>query len=179
MLDDLFVARDRDLIKRIPIPLQTTTDSWYWILDDKGEYTVRSCYRFLKGECRDDHSKLWKKIWALKLPNKVVNLIWRLCRGVLPTNAALVAKLVNIAPNCQWCRSHVETDTHITFLCNFAKTVWCMVGMDHVVSCLPNETPTAIFERLFEQSSKEQCTEVAMLCWEHMESSKQMGMGQS
>lgn len=46
LLEDLFVARDRDLIKRIPLSVQVTNDSWYWLYDEKGEYTVRSCYRF-------------------------------------------------------------------------------------------------------------------------------------
>lgn len=83
----------------------------------------------------------------------------------MPTNAALVSKFVNIAPDCPWCHNHVENDIHVMFLCNFAKTVWRMVGLDQLVSCFQNETPIDIFERVFEQGTKDQCTEVAMLCW--------------
>lgn len=75
LIDDLFDARESALIQCIPLSMHGNIDSWYWLLDEKGVFTVRSCYRSLQGECSDDHSKLWKKIWAMKLPNKVTNLV--------------------------------------------------------------------------------------------------------
>ena len=63
LLNDLFCDRDVDLITRIPIPLRDTRDSWYWLLVEKGEFTVRSSYRWLHGECTDSYTALWKKLW--------------------------------------------------------------------------------------------------------------------
>ncbi|WOG91125.1 hypothetical protein DCAR_0310373 [Daucus carota subsp. sativus] len=43
VLNDLCNDRDKRLIKQIPIPIRSRSDSWYWILDDKGEFSVKSC----------------------------------------------------------------------------------------------------------------------------------------
>lgn len=49
VLDDLFNDRDRQLIRRIPIPGRSRSDSWFWMLDNKGQFTVRSVYKQLQG----------------------------------------------------------------------------------------------------------------------------------
>lgn len=54
VLHDIFQSRDVGLIKQIPIPLRDTTDTWSWILDEKGEFTVKSGYRWLQGEFEDE-----------------------------------------------------------------------------------------------------------------------------
>ena len=40
LLYDVFCSRDAELIRRIPIPMVNKADSWYWMLDDKGVFTV-------------------------------------------------------------------------------------------------------------------------------------------
>ena len=55
LIDDLFDARDSALIKHIPLSMHVNIDSWYWLLDEKGDFTVRNFYRGLQGECSDDH----------------------------------------------------------------------------------------------------------------------------
>lgn len=81
----------------------------------------------------------------MKLPSKVTNLVWRLCKGCLQTNAALVMKYVNIeAASCPWCHREAETSVHVIFLCDFAKTVWLTVGMAQLVNCFAYETSSAV-----------------------------------
>ena len=101
----------------------------------------------------------------MKLLSKVTNLVWRLCKGCLPTNAALVMKYVNIEVGCPWCHREAETGIHVMFLCDFAKIVWLIVGMAKLANCFPYETPSAVLERVLEQGTKEQCVEIGMLCW--------------
>lgn len=43
---------------------------------------------------------LWKRIWSLQLPGKMLNFIWRACSNVLPTAVALQSKRVNVT---SWC----------------------------------------------------------------------------
>lgn len=92
VIPDLFNDQDAKLILQIPIPLHDKEDSWYWVLDDKGLFTVKSCYRKFQGEypCVD-------RIWNLKLPWKMINFLWRACSNVLPTAMALQSKRVNIS----------------------------------------------------------------------------------
>lgn len=50
VLKDIFNDRDTDLIKSIPISKNVQQDSWFWILEQSGLFTVKSCYRRLIGE---------------------------------------------------------------------------------------------------------------------------------
>ena len=68
LVSDLFKARDRDLILRIPLSINTIKESWYWVYDEKGNFSVKSYYRALQGELSTQNSGIWRKIWALKVP---------------------------------------------------------------------------------------------------------------
>lgn len=47
MLNDLCNERDRALVYQVPIPMRSKNDSWFWLPESKGEFSVRSCYRLL------------------------------------------------------------------------------------------------------------------------------------
>lgn len=50
IIQDVFQDRDAELVKRIPLQLSDATDSWFWILDEKGDYKIKSGYRWLQWE---------------------------------------------------------------------------------------------------------------------------------
>lgn len=47
VLCDICNERDVELLKRVPVPMNERMDSWFWLLEDSGKFTVRSCYRVL------------------------------------------------------------------------------------------------------------------------------------
>lgn len=49
VLNDICEKRDVELIKRIPLPMADRVDSWFWLLEEGGKFTVRSVYRWLQG----------------------------------------------------------------------------------------------------------------------------------
>lgn len=165
VLQDIFETRDIDLIQRIPLPLEDRNDSWFWLLDDKGEFTVRSCYRWLQGEFQGAGSSIWKKIWELNLPSKVIHFLWRVCKGCLPTCYALMLRYVNIDAICPWCHSQVESDIHVLFTCGFAKTVWVTAGLNTIIQESLTDTVVEVIAAIFARSNKEQCVQIVMLCW--------------
>ncbi|KAL8117164.1 hypothetical protein AgCh_015174 [Apium graveolens] len=71
ILNDLFNERDIDLIEQIPIPIHSRPDSWYWLLDDKGLFTVKSCYISIRGEHLNTEGGFVKFLWKLKFPGKI------------------------------------------------------------------------------------------------------------
>lgn len=73
ILSDICNAIDIDLIKKIPVPMCRREDSWFWILEDNGMFTVRSCCKQLQGDCLAVKSSFWKHLWALKFPGKVIH----------------------------------------------------------------------------------------------------------
>ena len=165
ILNDICNDRDAQLILQIPLVNEDRNDSWLWLLDDKGNFTVKSCYRKLVGEYNVADAWFWKKLWALEVPGKVGHFIWRVCRTCLPTAAALTDKRVNIDNKCTWCRMYIENAKHVLFECSFAKQVWEESGLENHVQVLPNETMVEVFKRLLTTATKEQNVLVVMLCW--------------
>lgn len=89
MLNDLFNERDRALIEQIPIHSRSRPDSWYWPLDDKDVFTVKSFYRSIREECTNTGGGFWKQLWSIQLHGKIVNVLWRACKNVIPTASEL------------------------------------------------------------------------------------------
>ena len=161
MLNDLFNDRDVQLIQNIPLPSRETRDTWLWLFDGNGEFTVRSCYSKLVGECSTLDAEFWKKLWSLELPGKVSFFFWRTCRFCLPTNTALIDKRVNVDGTCSWCRTENETAKHILFECQFAREVWEASGR-------PNGLKLCQKSRFW--TTLKDCSQVVqrnnVLCWQ-------------
>lgn len=165
VIRDICNDRDFDLIKHIPLPYEKKEDSWFWIRDEKGLFTVRSCYRWLTGEIVSNYKWFWNRLWSLKIPGKVGNFLWRVCRGCLPTVAALVMKHVGVSAVCPWCRNGPETDGHVLFGCDFAKTVWQNSECKHLVQYAPEETAFDVLRRSFAVCIRDECVLIGMICW--------------
>ncbi|XP_074352774.1 uncharacterized protein LOC141691923 [Apium graveolens] len=121
ILEDLFNSRDVRLLKNVPLSIRDINDSWLWLFDEKDQFTVKSCYRKLVGECDTFNAVFWRKIWDLTLPGKVGFFLWRTCRACLPAARALVNKGVNIDDKCGWCQVEKEDEMHVLFECQFAR----------------------------------------------------------
>lgn len=129
MLRDICNERDRNLIKKVTIPRREEKDNWFWLLDEKGCFTVRSCYRVLQWEIDAPYAKVWRRIWNLKLLNKVIHFIWRACSLCFPTTSRLAMKRVQIDLLYPWCRLYPETDKHVLFECEIAAATWVELGL--------------------------------------------------
>lgn len=101
----------------------------------------------------------------MKLPGKVLNLMWRACRSCLPTDAALATKGVQINTMCSWCHMYAEDDIHVLFQCYFAREVWEMARLISLVTVWPSDTVLNVMRRIFQTGSKDQILMVGLLCW--------------
>jgi len=93
----------QDILKT-PLFSQVPEDQLIWNLEKNGHYSVRSAYRLCM-EVIADNSFLHcpgnsSSIWKLKVPPKVRNMLWRICRECLPTRAQLLDKGVNCPSTC-------------------------------------------------------------------------------
>ncbi|KAL8110377.1 hypothetical protein AgCh_026191 [Apium graveolens] len=77
ILRDLCNDRDKNLIKQIPIPTRSCDDSWLWLLEEKGMFTVKSCYQSLQGEVESTETVFWKKLWSLNLPEDAMHILFQ------------------------------------------------------------------------------------------------------
>ncbi|XP_031097220.1 uncharacterized protein LOC116001487 [Ipomoea triloba] len=125
ILTDIFEPRDVNLIKRVPIS-PGYIDSWYWIDDIRGIYSVKSGYRRIRGSVTPLISGFdrWNNLLKLKIPPKWKTFIWRALTNTLPTTSNLIQRRLDIDPLCPLCASHVEDVSHVFLCCDFAVVTW-------------------------------------------------------
>ena len=71
----------------------------------------------------------WNLIWKLKMPPKVKNFVWRMCRGCFPTCARLSSRGVACPIDCVVCDSNYEDIIHVLVECPKVVQAWRNVNM--------------------------------------------------
>jgi hypothetical protein len=121
---------DQDTVHEIlktPLIRQVKEDKLIWRAEKNGHYSVKSAYRLCMENIADNshlhRSGDWANIWKLKVPPKVKNLLWRICRECLPTRARLLDKGVNCTSLCVMCEESYEDVSHVLFDCPRARKI--------------------------------------------------------
>ncbi|XP_024640669.1 uncharacterized protein [Medicago truncatula] len=141
-------------IIRTPIFHQVEEDALIWKAEKNGHYSVK---RQAVGIAFGDS----------KVPLKVNNFLWRVCRDCLPTQARLLDKGVNCTYLCGLCEECYEDTTHVLFDCPKARNVWLNCSMvDKVSSVMLNHNTAAeIILALLKELTKEKFEQFAMNLW--------------
>lgn len=129
-LRQFLCEEDVEVISSLPISRQAP-DSWIWHYDKKGKYTVKSGYKFSMLYGQESPSSLfqieekwWKKLWKLRIPNKIKHFVWCSFHNSIPTMANLWRHHVPVQGLCVLCQASSETTEHALFHCKRAKHVW-------------------------------------------------------
>lgn len=61
LIASLFNHTDRDLILSIPLPETPSNDKIIWLHEEKGNYSVWSCYKLLRGILHQDQVPFWTR----------------------------------------------------------------------------------------------------------------------
>lgn len=165
ILRDIFDERDISWIRRIPLSVNVQQDSWFWLLEQTGLFTVKSCNMKLVGEQTGSQTQFWKKLWSLDLPGKVINFMWRACRAVIPTAIALAEKRVQIDTKCSWCILADESIEHVLFGCSFVKEICLRVGIQEESIQRDQGSVKEIFSSLFSTCPREKLSWIIIICW--------------
>ncbi|KAK2446457.1 hypothetical protein QL285_017265 [Trifolium repens] len=96
----------------------------------------------------------WNGIWKAQASHKARHLLWRLCRGCLPTRSRLIQRQVECTLNCLVCDEETEDELHIFFNCTVARDSWCAAGLSSVLHNNMYQQATAA-DRIFALSSNE------------------------
>lgn len=93
--------------------------------------------------------EFWNDVWSIKVPPKIKNFVWRVCRNILPTKTKLFDRKITSSYSCTWCLNEPETVDHVLWHCEFAQKVWnaCPIAfpsldveglslMDFLATCL-------------------------------------------
>ncbi|GAU30606.1 hypothetical protein TSUD_62260 [Trifolium subterraneum] len=109
----------------------------------------------------------WNGIWKAEAPHKARHLLWRLCRGCLPTRSRLLDRRVECTLNCPVCDEEIEDELHIFFRCAVARDSWSAAGLSSVLHNATYQQTNAM-DRIFAICSNESCDtvgRVTMLLW--------------
>ncbi|KAL6210288.1 hypothetical protein ACLB2K_015521 [Fragaria x ananassa] len=133
---ELFTEEEAAMILRIPLSVRRVHDRLAWHFDKHGMYRVKSGYHVARTtDCiawsasSSDNTgrarrKYWSKVWKAQVPPKVRGFIWRLCRDIVPTRAALHKKFHVSDMTCVFCNKGVETGLHLFRDCSVACIFW-------------------------------------------------------
>lgn len=67
LIEDMFNTRDKELILSIPLGDSAAEDSWYWVREPAGAYTVKSAYKYIQVESVEVRGFLdWSRMTLMK-----------------------------------------------------------------------------------------------------------------
>jgi ribonuclease HI len=116
------------------VAFHSLPDKIIWPHSTTGEYQVKQAYQLLHQSAFPPHShnggshNIWKHLWKIPLPHKILTFTWKLLQNALPIKTELVKRGIQCDPKCQLCHSENESSTHLFMQCHFARAVW--LGVD-------------------------------------------------
>ncbi|PNX82760.1 ribonuclease H, partial [Trifolium pratense] len=163
-----------DVVERIlatPLVGSVREDKVVWEEERNECYSVKSGYKLsMRYIIRSDKYHVagnLNGIWKAQAPHKERHLLWRLCKGCLPTRCRLLQRRVECTLNYPVCDEEFEDELDVFFNCTVARASWCATDLSSV---LHNNTyqQTATMDRIFALCSNENSDtvgRVAMLLW--------------
>ncbi|KAK8584395.1 hypothetical protein V6N12_068639 [Hibiscus sabdariffa] len=114
-----------DRIAAYPTPkAQYGSDVPGWRWDDKQIFSVRSAYAFLKRDDGNHRHRHWRRIWSLKVPQRVRVFMWLTVHGKHMSNAERVRRHLATSAECPICHDGEEDLDHILRSCPTACELW-------------------------------------------------------
>uniref|UniRef100_A0A803PM53 Reverse transcriptase domain-containing protein n=1 Tax=Cannabis sativa TaxID=3483 RepID=A0A803PM53_CANSA len=125
MVRQWFREEDARRILNISLPRVLTNDSWLWLPEPSGNFSVSSAYKLLKNIGSGvEGDKKWRLLWGSKIHNRLKMLWCRILSNCLPTRERLGMSIPLPDLRCPICSSSTESSLHLFWECNFAKAVW-------------------------------------------------------
>jgi hypothetical protein len=95
-IESLFPMNIANRIMETPLLSVVEEDKIVWLDNNDGNYSVRSGYKMLmhvSGRSRTvTDNEAWQCLWKIKAPPKAKHLLWRICKGCLPTRMRLITR---------------------------------------------------------------------------------------
>ncbi|GAU48559.1 hypothetical protein TSUD_182070 [Trifolium subterraneum] len=170
-IQNLFIGLVVKEIIATPLISSVKEDKMVWEEERNGCYSVKFGYN-LAMRCIFHSNKHhvdgnWNDIWKAQSPHKTRHLLWRLCRGCLPTRVRLTQRYVDCELNCPVCDDEVEDAIHMFFGCVATRECWMAAGLSQLLENLSYQDGT-VEKRVFKMCRNEDNAmigRVASLFW--------------
>lgn len=136
-------------------------------------FSVKSCYWLARlGHIRtwqlhhgERELEVWRRVWSIPGPPKMVHFIWRACEGSLGVQERLFHRHIRDSPNCPICGEHQETICHAIFDCTQARAIWQVSAFSAFIAEVPRSFFDGSFEWLVNKVSRDELSVVCALMW--------------
>jgi hypothetical protein len=132
-IESLFPIHVANRIIDMPLFDMLEDDKLIWVDSTNGIYNVKSGYKlFLNITGKIMHASPnedWSSLWNIVAPPKTKHLLWRFCKGCVPTRKRLQDKHVPCPIICPLCNLEDETEWHVLFNCTSSMQVWHNAGL--------------------------------------------------
>ena len=94
-IQELFDPEDIQAILSIPLPITPKEDKLIWVLNSKGEFTIKSAYHSTIHQANNPlmSQEHWKKLWKMVASERVRMFLWKLGANVLPTRENMMHRI--------------------------------------------------------------------------------------
>jgi hypothetical protein len=120
-IETLFPMHIVNCIMETPLLNLVEDDKLVWSDSIDGNYSVKSGYKLLMHANEKIDMSVqrgnWLSIWKIHAPPKAKHLLWRICRGCLPSRVKLQEKHVPCQISCPLCDNAFEDDWHAILTC--------------------------------------------------------------
>jgi hypothetical protein len=93
---------------------EVQNDRISWMLERNMRYIFKTGYKLAMMELLHTNqfhvAGEWHRIWKVNYPHKTRNLLWKICRGCVPTRLQLQSRHVQCEVICPWCDTTVGDD---------------------------------------------------------------------
>ncbi|EOY19666.1 Uncharacterized protein TCM_044833 [Theobroma cacao] len=153
-INNIFLPYERGLILSMPLSFKRPKDRQVWFFNTHGRYKVQSGCRLIQaaslnnvvGCLNGNRLGLWKKIWQLNIPRKIILFVWKTINGILLTREAIIQSKVNVEGNCPNWENELELNTIVCVVAHWlGQTVkWslprvCKMNVDAALVRLDDE----------------------------------------
>ncbi|KAK3211235.1 hypothetical protein Dsin_015941 [Dipteronia sinensis] len=130
LIKQSFNQDDVVAIQSIPIGSSRCGDSLVWHYANNGAFNVKSGYwvarsMVVQASSSNSASSIstdwWKKLWNLKIPQKIKIFIWNGCFDWIPTMYNLCLRRIPVVDLCPLCNKVSETTLHALWDCKSFK----------------------------------------------------------
>lgn len=103
---------------------ENTQDKVGWLEKGINKFEVKTTYGLITRWRREDKWAGWKKIWSLRVHQRVRDCVWLLVHDKILTNVSRWRMGISITARCSRCNEPWEDSLHVFRDCHKARKVW-------------------------------------------------------